>query len=359
MTLTKKLLLIGGVAACAVAALVIDLSLAGNGSRQKTDDAYVTADFSVVAPKVSGLIDRVDVEDNQRVRAGEELAHIDDRDYRAAVAVAEAALAGAQADVENLSAELARQRPVIDQAKATIRADEAASQFAQANATRYQNLSRGGAGTVEQQQQSTSQLQQALAVNDRDSAAAAAAERQVAILETQRDQANAKLKQAQAVLDQARLNLSYTHILAPIDGVVGQRSMRIGNYVSPGAALLAVVPLDCAYVLANFQETQLTNMRRGQHARITVDSFPGQALNGTVDSLAPASGSAFSPIPPDNATGNFTKVVQRIPLKIWLDSGQPLAKRLRVGMSVEATVDTSIRRTDHDGLHAPEHVEPR
>ncbi|MDG3439107.1 HlyD family secretion protein [Nitrospirillum amazonense] len=341
MTRTKKVLFAGGVAACAVTAFYADRALLGDERTQQTDDAYIVADFSIVAPKVSGLIDAVTVEDNQQVRAGQELAHIDDRDCRAVVAAAEAALAAAQAKVENLTAELARQKPIIEQAEATIRADDAALGFAQANAMRYHNLSLGGAGSLEQQQQSASQLRQAVAAKDRDTAAAAAARHELAVLDAQRNEVAAEVKRAQATLDQARLNLSYTRILAPIDGVIGQRSVRVGNYVSPGTALLAVVPLRSAYVLANFQETQLTHMASGQKARITVDSFPGQTLTGTVDSVAPASGIAFSPIPPDNATGNFTKVVQRIPLKIRFDPGQALVQRLRVGMSVNVSLDTA------------------
>lgn len=338
-----KLILGGGVALCAVVAISVDFLLVGYGRTQWTNDAYVTADFSVVAPKVGGLIDRVGVEDNQHVRAGQEVAHIEDSDYIVAVDEAQAALAAAQAKVDNLTSSIARQEPVVAQQEATVRADAAALRFARANATRYHNLSAGGAGTVEQQQQSTSQLEQASANRDRDVSAASAVKHELPILEAQRREAIAGVKRAEATLRQAKLNLSYTHILAPVDGVVGQRSARVGNFVNPGTSLLAVVPLQKAYVIANFQETQLTHVGRGQHARITVDTFPGQPLRGTVDSLAPASGIAFSPIPPDNATGNFTKVVQRIPLKIWLDPGQPLVQRLRVGMSVGVDLDTSSR----------------
>jgi membrane fusion protein (multidrug efflux system) len=352
----RQIFVFGAAVAFACVALLVDHLLTGSSSFEKTDDAYVTADFSVVAPKVAGLIDRVEVDDNEPVRAGQQLAHIDDRDYRAAVSAAEAALAATKADVENHVAELARQKSVIEQASATVRADEAVLSFAQANATRYRNLSRGGAGTVEQQEQSASQLQQAVAANERDVAAAAAAEHQLAILAAERERAEANVQREQAALEQARLNLSYTNILAPVDGVVGERSVRVGNYVSPGTALLAVVQLNSAYVLANFQETQLTDVRSGQQARITVDTFPGQSLNGTVDSLAPASGIAFSPIPPDNATGNFTKVTQRIPLKIRLDRGQQLSERLRVGMSVEVSLDTASRVDDRrDGVRATDH----
>lgn len=345
MTRTKKAVLAGGVAACAMAAIAMDRSLAGSGDAEETNDAYITADFSVVAPKISGLIDRVEVDNNESVQKGQELAHIDDRDYRAAVSAASAAVSAAQASAENVRAEIARQQPIIEQAAAVVRADDAALVFARANATRYRNLSEGGAGTMEQQQQSSSQLTQAIAAEARDNAAATAAVRQMAVLQAQSLQADANTKHAMAMLEQARLNLSYTHILAPVAGIVGARGMRVGNYVSPGTPLLAVVPIESAYVLANFQETQLTNVKRGQPVRITVDAFPGQVLNGTVDSLAPASGGTFSPLAPDNATGNFTKVVQRIPLKILLDPNQPLRQRLRVGMSVEARVSTATRST--------------
>jgi membrane fusion protein (multidrug efflux system) len=347
-----KLILGGGVLLCAVVAISVDFLLVASGRKQWTNDAYVTADFSVVAPKVGGLIDRVGVEDNEYVRAGQEVAHIEDSDYIVAVDEAEAALAAARAKVDNLTSSIARHEPVIAQQEAIVRADTAAVRFARANATRYHNLSMGGAGTVEQQQQSTSQLEQASASRDRDLSATSAVKHELPILEAQRREAIADVKRAEASLRQAKLNLSYTHILAPVDGVVGQRSARVGNFVNPGTSLLAVVPLQKAYVIANFQETQLTHVERGQHARINVDTFPGEPIRGTVDSLAPASGIAFSPIPPDNATGNFTKVVQRIPLKIRLDPGQPLVQRLRVGMSVDVDLDTrslGIPRVPHGG----------
>jgi len=360
MTKTSKFLLVGGgVLVCGLGAYAADRALVGGGAVQSTNDAYVTADFSLVAPKIGGLIDKVLVDDNEPVKAGQLLAHIDDRDERTAVAVAEAELASARADIDNLSAELDRQRPVIAQASASVRADQAALDFARANAVRYRNLSRGGAGTVEQQQQSDSQAQQAEAAKDRDEAAADAARRQIQILQAQRDKALAAAKRAQGSLDQARLDLSYTNVLAPLDGVVGERSVRVGNYVNAGTPLLAVVPLRQAYVLANFQETQLTHVEPGQAVRITVDTFPGVALRGHVDSLAPASGVAFSPIAPDNATGNFTKVVQRIPVKILLEPGQDLNARLRVGMSVEASVDTGSApdAAHRDPRRAPDHVD--
>lgn len=327
-----------GVLVLAIVAIAVDRLLIGGSAEQSTNDAFVTADYSVVAPKAAGLIDQVAVQDNQAVKAGQLLAHIDDRDYRTAVAVADAALAAARARLTDLAAELDRQQPVIRQTDATLQADQAALDFAQDNAVRYRRLSSGGAGTVEQRQQADTRLLQARASLQHDKAVNHAARQQVIVLKAEQGQAEAGVEQAQAALDQARLDLSYTRIVAPVDGVVGERSVRVGNYVHVGTPLLAVVPVQAAYVVANYQETQLEHMRPGQKVTIHVDTYGGEDFNGTVDSLAPASGVAFSPIAPDNATGNFTKVVQRIPVKIWFDPGQQLSSRLRVGMSVETTV---------------------
>jgi membrane fusion protein (multidrug efflux system) len=336
----KRIFITGGIAVWVLLAVIADRALAGSDSSVVTDDAYVTAHYSVIAPKVSGLIDRVDVNDNQYVLAGKELAHIDDRDYRTAAASASAALAGAKADLAILQAQVAQQMATINQADATVEADDAALSFAQANAVRYRNLAAGGAGTVEQRQQTTSALQEAFAARARDVAATSAASSQIAVLKAEQDRAGANVDNAQAALHQAQLNLSYATITAPFDGVVGTLSVRVGNYVAPGSALLAVVPVARAYVVANFEETDLTHVVRGERARITVDALPGHVFTGTVDSLAPASGITFSPIPPDNATGNFTKIVQRIPVKVLFTPNQPLLERLRDGMSVEATIDT-------------------
>ncbi|MCB8877858.1 HlyD family secretion protein [Acidisoma silvae] len=346
MTKKTQFIVVGTAVVIVLAVLTIQHVAADNGRIQTTDDAYVSADFSTVAPRVAGLIDHVFVDDNALVHAGQELAHIDDRDYRIALTSTEAGLASAKADVENLDSEIARQQALIDQARATLMADDAALAFSKANAARYRNLSRAGAGTVEQQQQSTSDLQRNLADKERDEAALAATKAQVPVLEAQRTRAVAQALRAAAARDQAKLNLSYTRIVAPVGGMVGERGVRVGSYVSPETPLLAVVPLQAAYILANFLEDQLDRISNGQCARITVDSFPGQALHGWVDSLAPASGIAFSPIPPDNATGNFTKVVQRLALKIRLEPDQPLLQRLRVGMSVEARINTATARCD-------------
>lgn len=347
----KKPLLYAGCAAGVLAVIAWGGSrfVNGNGVDQYTNDAYITADFPTVAPKVSGRIDRVIAQDNQLVQAGEELAHIEDDDYRAALDVAKGNVLAAQGDVANLEAEIARQDAVIAGARAAVQSDEADLVFARQNAARYRNLSSGGAGTIEQKQHSEAQEKEAQAVIARDQAGVDAATRQVAVLKAQLERAQGVLLRAQGDMKQAELNLSYCTIPAPIDGVVGERGVRVGNYVNPGSGILAVVPTRQAYVLANFQETQLTKVQAGQRATIWVDTFPGHPLRAHVDSLAPATGVAFAPIQPDNATGNFTKVVQRIPVKLTFDPGQPLADKVRVGMSVEANIDTSSKP---EGPHA-------
>lgn len=337
----RKSVLLGALALLLVACGWRGIKLVSNPGAETTNDAYVSADYTLVAPRVAGQIAEVLVNDNQMVKAGRLLARIDDRDYRAALASAEGDLKVAMAAVGDFDAQIAQHPALVAQAQATLRSDQAAIAFARANATRYRDLSAGGAGTMEEQQHAVTTLDQQQAGQDRDRAALLAAQQQLAILRAGRDKALGALVRAQAALEQAKLNLSYTEIRAPVDGMVGQRSIRVGAFVGAGTPLLAVVPLSQAYVIANFQENQLARMRQQQPARITVDSFPGLVLRGHVDSLAPATGVAFAPIAPDNATGNFTKVVQRLPVKITIDPGQPGATRLRVGLSVESTVNVA------------------
>jgi membrane fusion protein (multidrug efflux system) len=312
--------------------------LLAESSSETTNDAYVTADFTLVAPRVAGQLSEVLVEDNQQVKAGQLMVRIDDRDFRAALMSAQADVTAAKASVANYEAEIARQPALVDQARATLRSDEATLEFARANASRYRNLSDAGAGTTQEQQHASSELAEQLAQQSRDRAALVATEQNLDVLRTQRDKATGALAHAEAALEQATLNLSYTEIHAPVDGKVGRRSARVGAFVTTGAPLLAIVPLSEAYVVANFQENQLTKMRPGQPVRIKVDTFPGKVIQGRVDSLAPATGVSFAPIAPDNATGNFTKVVQRVPVKITIDRGQQAASALSVGLSVETEV---------------------
>jgi membrane fusion protein, multidrug efflux system len=306
---------------------------------QSTDDAYVQADYTTVAPKVSGYIADVLVQDNEPVKAGQVLAHIDDRDFRAAQAQAKAGVEAAEAAIRNIEAELALQQSVIEQARAQIGASQASLKFNRSDVVRYNDLAKNGYASEQRAQQSETARSQSGAEVERDQAAFAAAQKKIAVLDTQRLQAVAERDRAQAVLGQADLNLSYTTIAAPVDGTVGARSLRVGAYVNAGTQLMAVVPLNAAYIVANFKETQLTRVRDGQPVTVKVDSFPGVKITGHVDSLSPASGLEFSLLPPDNATGNFTKIVQRIPVKIVLDDAR-LANLLRAGMSVEPTVDT-------------------
>jgi membrane fusion protein (multidrug efflux system) len=306
---------------------------------QSTDDAYVRADFTIVAPKVSGYIADVLVQDNQHVKAGQVLARIDDRDFRVALAQVKSDVAAADAAIRNLDAELAMQHSVVGQAQATVAATQASHDFAVVDAARYRRLIAQQAETVQHAQQTESLRDQTAAQLRRDQAAAVASHGKVTVLTTARAQAEARLAHSRAVEQQAEINLSYTTITAPVDGTIGARALRIGQYVNAGTQLMAVVPLEGAYVVANFKETQLTNVRPGQPVDIEVDTFPGRTLRGYVDSLSPAAGLEFALMPPDNATGNFTKIVQRIPVKILLERSE-LSGLLRAGMSVEPTIDT-------------------
>jgi membrane fusion protein (multidrug efflux system) len=296
-----------------------------------TDDAYVKADFTTVAPKVSGYIAEVQVVDNQPVKAGQALARIDQRDFRAALDQAKADVAAAQAAIANIDAQIALQQSVIDQARAQITAAAAALSFAAQDNT--------GFGTVQRAQQASAVLQEKQAASDEAKASLIAAEKKIGVLKTERRKAIAALARDEAAARQAELNLSYTVITAPVDGTVGARALRVGQFVQAGTQLMAVVPLHAVYAVANFKETQLTHVRAGQAVTVAVDGFPNIELHGHVDSLAPASGLEFALLPPDNATGNFTKIVQRIPVKITFDQ-DPLSGLLRPGMSVEPTIDT-------------------
>ncbi|MDF2490974.1 MAG: oxidoreductase, partial [Pseudomonas sp.] len=223
---------------------------------------------------------------------------------------------------------------------AAVSAAQAETAFASHEVARYSRLAEQGAGTVQNAQQARSRVDQAKARLANTQAALLAARKQVDILDAQVASADGQLKRAEAGVERANLDLSYTRIVAPVDGMVGERALRLGAYVNPGARLLSVVPLNQAYVVGNFQETQLTHVQPGQPVSISVDTFSGETLHGHVESIAPATGVTFAAVKPDNATGNFTKVVQRIPVKIVFDADQPLRDRLRVGMSVEAVIDT-------------------
>ncbi|MBB5553710.1 HlyD family secretion protein [Rhizobium lentis] len=311
---------------------------------ESTDDAYVKADYTTVAPKVAGYVRQVLVNDNDVVKAGQVLARIDDRDFQAALSQARADLKAAEAAITNIDAQIALQQSVIGQARATIDASQASLDFAVSDAARSARLITNGAGTQSRAEQTQSARDQAAAAVERDRAALVAAENKVPVLRSQREQAVAERDRAAAAAHQAELNLSYTDIVAAVDGTVGARSIRVGQYVTSGTQLMAVVPLHAVYIVANFKETQLTYVRPGQSVEIKVDSFPDMSIKGHVDSVSPASGLEFSLLPPDNATGNFTKIVQRIPVKIVIDD-EALSGLLRSGMSVEPEVDTKAAQS--------------
>jgi membrane fusion protein (multidrug efflux system) len=305
-----------------------------------TDDAYVDVHPALISPKVSGYISAVPIDDNQPVKAGQVIARIDPRDYQTALDQARANVAAAQANIDTLTQQISQQTLAVEQARQSVASVRAALVYSQQNFERYTALARTGAGTVQQSQQAQSDLLQKQAALQRDTAGVASAQKQVAVFAAQLAQSRANLAQQQATEHQAELNLSYTTIGAPFDGTVGARTAQVGQYVQPGTQLMALVPLHSVYITANYMETQLTHVRAGQPVTINVDTFPGTVVHGHVASLSPASGQQFALLPPDNATGNFTKIVQRIPVKIELDRGDPLAGRLRPGMSVEPTIDT-------------------
>jgi membrane fusion protein (multidrug efflux system) len=353
----KRVLILGASLVALVAAGYVGWDYWTVGRFQvSTDDAYVQADSTTVAPKISGYLDTVSVEDNQHVVAGQVLAHIDDRDFQSALNQAKADVSAAEAVVAGKEATLQTQQSIIDSARATIVVDNANQTFAQQDTERYKALATTGYGSTQNAQRAVSRNAEASAIIARDTAALATAINQVDILKAQLAEAKGTLEHDRAVEHQAELNLSYTTIVAAVDGVVGNRTLRIGQYVQAGTQLMAVVPMQAAYIVANFKETQLTDVQAGQAVEVEIDMFPGMTAHGHVDSMAPASGEEFALLPPDNATGNFTKIVQRIPVKIVLDPDSPLAGKLRPGMSVNPTIDTKARPeskvTSTDTVHA-------
>lgn len=343
MALSKKNKLVSGgilIAAAIIAAIVINRPEA-SASSQSTDDAYIRADITSVAPQVAGLVTHVLVEENETVKAGQLLARIDDRDYELTVRSAKATLASAQASADALKAQATVQQSVIHQASATLDADQANLKLARADFNRYSSLAADGSGTIQARQQALARLRVQEAQHEKNRAIHQAETERLTILQADLQRAAAAVEQAKAAVAQAELNLSYTHIVAPISGVIGHKNLRVGNFAKIGEALVTVVPLADIYVEANFRETQLAKMHAGQPVTLTVDALPGQTFSGKVQSVGPASGVSYSAIAPHNATGNFTKIVQRLPVRIALDPDQENTSLLRVGMSVQPEVDVS------------------
>ena len=307
---------------------------------ESTDNAYVHSDITVVSPKVSAYVREVRVAENQQVQAGDVLAVLDDQDFRAKVAEAEAAVAGQRAALGTLDSKLELQRALIDQAAASVASAEAEQRRAQQDFDRTRALANESWASRQKFETADADLRKAVAATNKARAALEAEKNQVGVLNASRTETEARLHQAEATLQTVRNDLANTVIRAPVDGVVGNRGVQVGQYARPGVQLLSLVPLPDVYVVANFKETQLSRMRPGQPVTVAIDAYPGKALVGKVESFAPASGSQFSLLPPENATGNFTKIVQRVPVRIALPRDNALAGLLRPGLSVVAEVDT-------------------
>jgi membrane fusion protein (multidrug efflux system) len=352
-------------------ALIVTITRNWNGwegarAEQATNDAYVRGDLTPLSTKISGIVREVKVNDYQVVHKGDVLVQLDDDDYRAQVAQAAAAVEAAKAALENnrrqrelQDAKIERALAGIDDANAEIKAAEAGKDAVSADLTRtrlertrQEALIKSNAttqqtveGAVANEERYAAQaasrdadLAQAHALLSSNASATKAERRSKSVLESQEDQLVADLHAKEAALTAAEVNLGYTHIVAPADGTVGERQVRPGQLVSPGTQVLAFVDIT-RWVAANFRETQLTNIRTGDPAEVRVDVYPGQVIKGRVLEIAPASGSQFALLPPDNATGNFTKVIQRVPVKIALDSST-LTSQLRPGLSAVVTVKT-------------------
>jgi len=337
----KQMALLGAAVVLGAAAIVFGVRWWAVGRFiESTDDAYVGGNVTEIAPHVSGFISEIAVTDNQYVRAGQVLVHIEPADFKAARERAVAAVAQARAAVANLEARIALQRSLITQARADLAASRDQLRFDAEDAARDRALARAGAGSVRDAQHAATAYQAAQATTLAAQARVRASQQQVGVLAAALRQAQASLGQAGAQLRTASLNLGYTELRSPIDGYVGDRSAQIGAYVTAGTQLLSIAPAHGLWVDANFKEDQIGRMRPGQPATIVADVDRGRVLHGHIISLAPATGAVFSIIPPQNATGNFTKIVQRVPVRIALDGADGTLGLLRPGLSTTASVDT-------------------
>jgi membrane fusion protein (multidrug efflux system) len=315
---------------------------------QSTDDAFVAARQFTLAPKVSGYLTSVPVTDNQHVKAGDVIARIDDRDYRTALEQAVSQVAAAQASIENIDAQLGVQQAQIAANQAQVDQAQAALVFAEQQAARYEHLEQTGYGTVQNAQQYTSQLRQQQAALASAQATLKLAQRQVEALKAQRNSAVASLGQADAQRDQAQLNLSYATVTAAQPGRVVNLTGAVGQFVQPGTNLTMFVP-DQIWVTANFKEIQLDHMRPGDPVTLAIDAYPERRIHGHVDSVQSGSGTAFSLLPAQNATGNYVKIVQRVPVKIVMDD-PPTDVTLGPGMSVVPTARVDLRPALYERL---------
>jgi membrane fusion protein (multidrug efflux system) len=308
--------------------------------QQTTDDAFVHTDAIIIAPKVSGYVDRLYVADNQQVKAGQPLLRIDPRDYSAQASQSQAQIDLARASAQGADAQIAEQRAAIDRAQADLTAARASADFAAAEVARYRPLAATGAETRERLSTLQNEDAQARAKVAAASAALTSARRRIATLKSQAGEALAKIEAARAQFAAAHTNVEATVLRAGATGRIGNKTVQQGQFVQPATRLMTLVPDSSLFVEANFKETQLSLMRVGQPVRLEVDALPGVEIRGHVASFSPGTGAQFSILPPQNATGNFTKIVQRVAVRIAIDAS-PEARRLLIpGMSVEASVDT-------------------
>jgi membrane fusion protein (multidrug efflux system) len=307
---------------------------------ETTSDAYVGGNVTTISPHVSGFVSEIAVSDNQYVHAGQLLVRIQPADFEAAQLRAAALVAQARAAIADLQARITLQRSLIAQAQANLAASRDQTRFAQEDAARFQALARTGAGSVRQEQHAATAFQAARSATLAAQAQLSASRRTQLVLAASLQEARAALQQASAQLKTADLNLSYTEIRSPIDGYVGDRSAQVGAFVTAGTQLLAIAPAQGLWVDANFKEDEISRMRPGQPATVVADVDPGHVFHGHVVSLSPATGAVFSIIPAQNATGNFTKIVQRVPVRIALDGSDATLGLLRPGLTTTASVDT-------------------
>ncbi|WP_322102797.1 HlyD family secretion protein [Paraburkholderia sp. J41] len=322
---------------------------------ESTDDAYLQADSVTIAPKVSGYVTDVYVADNQTVKAGDPLVKLDARQYQVALDQSLATVDARNADIEHAQAQIEQQRANIAQAEAQQQVAQVSLRHARDEVARYAPLAATGAETTERLAELTSTRDQAQATLAADAAAVTAARSQISALTAQLSQARAQLEAARANAAQSQLDLDNTVVKSALAGRIGDRTVRVGQYVQPGTRMLTVVPVQQTYLTANFKETQIGRMRVGQPVELRVDALPGHTLHGVVDSFSPGTGAQFALLPPENATGNFTKIVQRVPVRIRLQTGPETRAVLLPGMSVNVDVDTRSAREDDRRIEQENH----
>lgn len=307
---------------------------------ESTDNAYLQSEVTGISSKLSGYISEVLVTDNQSVKAGQLIARLDAREFQSQVAEAQADLHLIQATIENLAATRVQQLSLIQQAEARVASVEAEQLRARQQVRRIGQLNQRHYSSQDSLDEVRASLQVTQAQMQEAKAALQAARERLLVQDAEAKQNQAKLALSEAKLAQARLELGYTELRAPADGIIGKRSLREGLYVQSGMQVASLVPLQQVWVEANFKETQLAHMQPGQKVEVILDAYPDQPVEGIIDSLAPATGAKFALLPPENATGNFTKIVQRVPVKIRIPEPGPLAGKLRPGLSTEVIVDT-------------------